>query len=87
MNYLYSKLRDAADYLYDREMEELADDFAKVLHDAEWWHSADISEDTYRATVKQFKEKWFKASRDERLKRYINEEIERAKKTCLDLLL
>ena len=45
--------------MFDAEMDEMVVDFAKVLHDLEWWMSSDSSEEDYRQTVKKFKEKWF----------------------------
>ena len=51
--------------MYDNELEddqlnELLLDFCKVLHDLEWYRSDDISQEDYKQTVKQFKEKWLK---------------------------
>ena len=48
-------------------MEEFLIDFCKVLHDLEWWQSADYFESSYRKTLKAFKNKWF-GSLDERTK-------------------
>jgi hypothetical protein len=39
------------------------------LHDLEWWQSGDYGEDTYRETVKKFKDKWFGQPDQERLKK------------------
>jgi hypothetical protein len=48
------------DELEDKELDALLIDFVKVLHDLEWWKSDDIGEDTYRETVKKFKDKWLR---------------------------
>ena len=47
----------------DVELNEMIEDFAKVLHDLEWWHSGDIGEEDYRETVNNFKKKWFKRTK------------------------
>ena len=61
--------------MYDAEMNDLIKDLYEVLHDLEWWQSGDTSEDCYRNTLKKFKAKWFKGSRQKRLKSYIDEQI------------
>ena len=59
-NYIGSTLADECyGKMEDDELNELVSDFCKVLHDLEWWQSADIGEDAYRATVDKFKKKWF----------------------------
>jgi len=72
--------------MYDRELDDLITDLVPVLHDLEWWQSSDISEDEYRATVNAFKQKWFGTNRETRLKEYIDETVERAKKECYDMV-
>ena len=75
-NYIYSTLlNECAGAMYDAEMNDMIKDLAEVLHDLEWWKSADSSEDKYRATLARFKEKWFKGNRKERLKGYIDDQI------------
>lgn len=75
MGYLYMKVEDYKDYAEDPELTELLNDLTKVLHDMEWWVSADIGEQEYRKTVQKFKEKWFGTPREERLKTYIDKEL------------
>ncbi len=59
-NYIYSKLLvECEDEMHDEEMNAMIKDFCDVLHDLEWWQSADYSEDKYRETVSKFKKKWF----------------------------
>lgn len=72
--------RDYVGRMEDREMNDLMNDIAKVMHDLEWWQSCDISEEDYRETVDKFKEKWFKQSSDDRLKKYIDAELDLFKK-------
>ena len=72
--------------MYDEEMNDLVKDLFQVLHDLEWWQSADISEKTYRETLKNLKEKWFKQNRSDRLKNYINEKINKTRKELYNLI-
>ena len=75
-SYIYNKLSDECEgRMYDAEMNDLIEDLCEVLHDLEWWQSADASEDQYRKTVSAFKKKWFKGNREQRLKGYIDEQI------------
>ncbi len=86
MNYICFQIEEEAVHLQDSEMEALARDLATVYHDAEWWHSGDIEEDSYRDTVRKFKKKWFKGNRTERLKGYIDEEFNSCKERCMKML-
>ena len=73
-SYIYSRLEDECkNRMYDAELNDLINDLIKVLHDLEWWQSSDIGEDTYRETVANFKDKWFRSDRKERLKGYVDE--------------
>lgn len=75
-NYIYSRLSEECENkMYDAEMDDMIKDLCKILHDLEWWQSADSSEDEYRATLTRFKTKWFKGNREERLKGYIDNQI------------
>lgn len=49
-----------SEHMYDNELNEMINDLVKVLHDLEWWQSDDISEEKYRTTVDEFKNKWLK---------------------------
>ena len=73
LNYIYHKLNNAADYIDDAEICDLLKDLAEVLHDYEWYDSGDYSRSTYEETLAAFKEKWFKSSREDRLKVYIKD--------------
>lgn len=44
--------------MLDPVLNQMLEDFVKVLHDLEWYESADYSEDHYRRTVEWFKTKW-----------------------------
>lgn len=86
-DYIFCKLQDECEgRMYDAEMNDLITDLCKVLHDLEWWQSGDTSEDQYRHTLMEFKKKWFKANRKERLKGYIDEQIGIVKEQLYNLI-
>lgn len=72
--------------MYDAELDEMMRDLVVVLHDVEWWQSADIGEEDYRRTVKQFKDKWFNGNRSERLKPIIDRKIEQLRAELMYLI-
>lgn len=86
MNYIYYQVEEQADYMGDRELIELVKDVAKLLHDREWYISGDYCEDTWIESARLFKEKWFKSSREERLKSMIEEIFAAARKESMDLI-
>lgn len=73
LDYFYHKLYGVSDHIDDVEIRDLLKDLAEVLHDYEWYDSGDYSRDTYEETLAAFKEKWFKSSREDRLKVYIKD--------------
>ena len=86
-NYICYKLEEeCAGNMCDPEMDELIRDLCDVLHDLEWWHSGDTSETEYRTSVFNFKRKWFHADRNERLKKYIDEQTSLVRKTLYRVL-
>ena len=86
MDYIYYHVDEAASMCEDVELSELLYDASKVLHDEEWWKSCDYSEDTYRESLAEFKAKWFKGDRADRLKGYVDKEIERCRKRCYSII-
>ena len=87
MGYLYSSVQDyCVGYMQDAELDDLMKDLVKVLHDLEWWQDCDIGEEDYRNTVAYFKTKWFKGNRNERLKGYIDEKMEKMRKELYELV-
>ena len=86
MDYICFQIAKYSADLCDLELADLAKDLAKVYHDAEWWHSGDICEETYRKTVAKFKKKWFGSDRELRLKGYVTEVFDVAYKECLRLI-
>ena len=72
--------------MYDEELNEMMKDLVKVLHDVEWWQSCDIGEDSYRKTVKEFKDKWFNSDRSERLKPIIDRRINEVRTELINMI-
>lgn len=83
-NYFYNTLSEECEgAMYDEEMNNLIKDLCKVLHDLEWWQSCDISEEDYRKTVTEFKEKWFQYSKAD-AEKYIKEYCDKHNLTVID---
>lgn len=76
-----------ADPLEDKELSELVFDVFCLLHSYDWYSSADTGEDTYRADVKAFKDKWLKRSGRQRIKDEIEKTLSDAKNTLYRDLL
>lgn len=86
-NYIYYRIEDElVGQMEDRELDDLMKDIATLAHDLEWYHSNDKSRDDYRESVRKFKDKWFKQSRKERLKKYIEESIQKTKEELLNMI-
>lgn len=86
-NYIYYRIEDnLVGQMEDKELNDLMKDIATLAHDLEWYHSNDISRDDYRESVRKFKDKWFKQSREERLKKYIEESIQKTKEELLNMI-
>ena len=87
MGYIYSRVEEyCVGYMEDAEMNDLMKDLVEVLHDLEWWQSADTSEEDYRKTLARFKKKWFGSNREERLKGYIDKQIAETKSQLYSLI-
>lgn len=87
MSYIYSSVEEyCVGYMEDAEMNDLMKDLVEVLHDLEWWQSADTSEENYRQTLAKFKKKWFGSNREERLKGYIDKQIAETKSQLYQLI-
>ena len=87
LDYAYSKLEmDVSGKMHDPEMEDLLQDFIKVLHDLEWWLSADIGHEDYMKTLNSFKQKWLRGNPVDRLKPLIEKRIEQTKKELFEML-
>lgn len=86
MDYACFNVEDAASMTEDPEFAELLRDAAKVLHDEEWWKSCDSSYEQYRKTLAEFKSKWFGGDREERLIKYVEQEIEECRRRCMSII-
>lgn len=86
-DYISFKLdEECSERMCDYEMNDLIKDLIPVLHELEWWQSGDSLEEDYREELKKFKNKWFKQNRNDRLKQYIENEIDKTKKELYELL-
>ena len=86
-NYIcYQIEEDLCGQMEDAELNDLVHDIADLAHDLEWYHSGDTNEEDYRKSVKNFKEKWFKSSRADRLKWYIDRDIESLKSNLYSMI-
>lgn len=63
----------------DIELNDLIKDIANLTHDLEWYLSGDTEESTYKEAVHKFKQKWFKQSRQNRLKEYVDVSLNKLK--------
>lgn len=86
MNYIYNKVLEASDLAHDAEIKELLWDLSYLLHEEEWWQSSDKTKDAYLLALSNFKSKWFKEPREERLKKYVDDSLERTKKDLYSLI-
>lgn len=58
--------------LKDKQLSELLYDMLCLIHSADWYFSGDTGEDTYKADVKWFKDKWFKQDGKQISKMFVN---------------
>lgn len=72
--------------MHDKELDDLMADIVDLAHDLEWYESGDYSKEDYIKTVNKFKRKWFGTDRNERLKGYIDETVEKVRKELYDML-
>jgi len=86
MDYIYFQVEEAASMCEDAELSDLLRDAAHVLHEEEWWKSNDKSIDDYLEALAEFKAKWFGGDRSERLKGYVDKEINRCRERCYSII-
>lgn len=87
MNYAYTQIEyECVGKMGDRELDDLMQDVAKLVHDREWCLSGDTCDETYMKSVRAFKKKWFEAPRMARLEGYITQACEQARAECLAML-
>ena len=85
-NYIYCQIEnELCGQMEDLELDDLIKDIANLAHDLEWYHSADISKDSYLKCVSKFKMKWFASDRSQRLKSYIDASLKDLEKSLYSL--
>lgn len=87
LNYISYKIEEElVGRMEDAELNDLMKDVAELAHALEWYLSYDTSESTYRDKVNEFKRKWFKSNREERLKGYIDEVLDKTRKELYEMI-
>ena len=71
----YSAIARQLNPCEDVEMSELVYDVFCLLHSFDWYASGDNMPATYQKDVEFFKQKWFKSTRSERLKGYVDSAV------------
>lgn len=82
-NYFCWKMDELDGEFNDKELDDLWQDMKEIAKELEWWQSCDTAEKTYRSAVAKFKDKWFGQSREDRLKRYIDEKMAETRRQLL----
>lgn len=80
-SYSYMCYRIEEEYvgrMFDSQLDNMMKDLVEVLHDLEWWQSADSDEKRYRESVNKFKKKWFRQTKID-VQRQIESEFELTK--------
>ena len=86
-NYIFCAIEsELCDQMYDEELNDLIKDVAELAHDLEWWISSDIGKEEYLETVSRFKKKWFESDRNERLKGYVDANVEELRNELYTLI-
>ena len=85
-DYKYYALYDLASWTGDKEIRMLLNDLATLMKSEEWYKSGDTCYEDWDADRKAFKKKWFKDSREDRLRVLIEEEFQRTKQEMENLL-
>lgn len=70
----------------DVEMSELVYDVFCLLHSFDWYASGDNCRPIYQADVDYFKNKWFKSSRADRMKEYVDYAVSELRQNLLDMI-
>lgn len=86
-NYIYNKIdQELVGQMEDIELDDLMKDISYLADGLEWYHSSDISKESYFAMVKEFKAKWFESPREERLKQYVNNKLDDVQSEIVSLI-
>lgn len=86
MDYLCYRVEEQVSKMGDRELSELIKDVAELLHDREWYLSGDYCDETWEKCARKFKQKWFKQPREDRLKTFIEQIFDEAKRECMNMI-
>lgn len=70
----------------DKELNDLIADIVQLAHDLEWYHSSDTSREDYVESVRAFKEKWFKQSRTQRLRNYVDKAVDELREELITMI-
>lgn len=85
-NYVYDHIREAGDMTSDKEIQDLLYDLSDLLHDEEWYESGDYGKNQYLESLARFKKKWFEKDRNERMKKYIDENMKTMRENLYSLI-
>lgn len=72
----YVKRARRLDPMEDKQLSELVYDVFCLLHSLDWYKSDDTGEETYRADVAYFKQKWLKGRKKSLEKAEIDKQID-----------
>lgn len=77
-DYLYARIEDGSHDMqaWDVELADLMRDLSEVCRECELADSGDANAKAAREEIEAFKGKWFRGDRRERLRGYIDQEIE-----------
>lgn len=72
--------------LGDSEISHLVWDVLDLLHDYDWYKAGDTCEETWQRSMRDFKKKWFKEPRTNRLQDYFEDSFRRSRAKCLAMI-
>ena len=82
-----SKLARRLDPFEDLVVSEIIFDVFCLMHSYDWYVSGDTSEETYRADVQRFKEKWLQHIPEEQIREIIDDSISHTRERLYKSLL
>lgn len=86
-NYIYCRIEEElCGQMEDKELNDLIADIVQLAHDLEWYHSSDTSREDYVKSVRAFKEKWFKQSRTQRLRNYVDKAVDELREELIAMI-
>ncbi len=85
-NYTYNYLYTLAEYTKDLEIKRLLYDLGDLMYEEEWYQSGDTTYEDWDTARKAFKQKWFKDSREDRLKEIIESKLDETKRELIDMM-